>query len=100
MGSQWFDQYSLLHTATGILAYFWNMSFVTALVVHTLFEWLENTQKGMAFIRNFTYWPGGKEKADSLRNSIGDTIAFAIGWGMSYGLDHYGNQRGWYKSHL
>ncbi len=100
MGSQWFDQYSLLHTATGILSYFWSIPFVTALILHTLFEWLENTEYGMSLIRKFTLWPGGKNKADSIQNSIGDTIAFALGWGMSYKLDTYGNQKEWFKSHL
>lgn len=98
MGQQFLDQYGLLHFATGILAYFWGVSFFWSLVIHTLFEWLENTQTGMRFI-NVTLggiWPGGKPAADAMINRVGDTVTFALGWVVSDALDRIGTLRGWY----
>ena len=31
-------------------------------------------------INKFYYWPGGKTHADSVTNSIGDTVFFIAGW--------------------
>jgi hypothetical protein len=98
MGQQFLDQYSLLHFATGVLAYFWGISFLWSFILHTLFEWLENTQKGMDFINQSLggIWPGGKPYADGMLNRVGDTVAFGIGWYISQQLDLVGIQRGWY----
>ncbi len=82
--------------------YFWNVSFIFALIVHTLFEYFENTTKGMKFINKYVIhpgwfsWPGGKNEADTLTNNIGDTVFFALGFLISYGLDVVGVERGWY----
>jgi hypothetical protein len=88
MGYKFIDQFSLLHFAAGVIAYFWGISFFTTIIVHTLFEVFENTKDGMWFINYyFTIWPGGKSHPDSLVNSIGDTIFTGIGWIASYLLD-------------
>lgn len=98
MGKRYFDQYSILHLSTGVLSYFWSLSFLFALLLHTIFELSENTEKGMFFINNyFTAWPGGKPEPDSLQNIIGDSIAFAFGWILSYILDFYGKKYNWYN---
>jgi len=52
MGYKLFDKFTYLHFAVGIVAYFWNMSLSLWLVVHTIFEFLENTQTGMNIIIN------------------------------------------------
>ena len=98
MGKQFLDQYSLLHTATGIVSYFWGFSFIASLVLHTLFEWLENTTVGIRFINETLagIWPGGKPEPDAMINRVGDTIVFALGWYMAYKLDDYGTKQGWY----
>jgi membrane glycosyltransferase len=81
MGQGWYDQYSLLHFATGIFAYFWGFSWIFTLVAHIVFEIVENTQLGMEFINNkIPWWPGGKPKADSIPNQISDTIMTMLGW--------------------
>jgi hypothetical protein len=42
----------------------------------------------MRFINTtFSMWPGGKPHADSIRNSIGDTVFAVVGWLTSYYLD-------------
>jgi hypothetical protein len=43
---------------------------------------------GMRFINYyFTLWPGGKTHADSLVNSISDTLFTGLGWIVSSWLD-------------
>lgn len=93
-----FDQYSLLHFAAGVSAYFWGVKFGVWLLLHTIFEIYENTEFGM-YITN-TYikmWPGGKPAADSLENTIGDTISAVMGWLIAYWLDRYGKKYKWYS---
>lgn len=88
MGVHFMDQFSLLHFATGVVMYFWGISLSVTFVVHTLFEIIENTRTGMRFINTtFSMWPGGKPHADSIRNSIGDTVFAVVGWLTSYYLD-------------
>lgn len=84
MGLYAIDQFSLLHFASGILAYFWGLSALLTLILHILFEWLENTKIGMKFINSyFPLWPGGKPYADSFVNQFTDTIFTMIGWYLS-----------------
>lgn len=87
MGTHFSDKYSLLHFAVGIIAYFWNISFVVWFLLHMIYELVENTQFAMKIINNFPYWPGGKEKADSKLNSLGDQFYGMIGWILAYLVD-------------
>lgn len=90
MGKHFFDQFSILHLASGIVVYFWGMSLTTWVILHTIFEILENTQQGMDFItNNFKLWPGGKSHPDSLLNSVGDTVFAILGWIIAKNLDDY-----------
>ncbi len=84
MGDRFSDRYSLLHFAMGIIAYFWNISFAIWFLLHMIYELVENTPFAMKIINSFPYWPGGKEKADSLLNSIGDQFYGMLGWIVSY----------------
>lgn len=96
-----FDQYSYLHFASGIIAYFWNISIIFWFILHTIFEYLENTHLGIHFINKYiTFWPGGKPYADPFINNIGDTITAILGWISAYYLDKIGHQNGWYKAHI
>jgi hypothetical protein len=38
MGFQFFDQYTYLHFAVGIIVYFWNISLLKWVIFHTVFE--------------------------------------------------------------
>jgi hypothetical protein len=89
MGTNWIDQYSLLHFSVGILAYFWSMSLVTLILIHIVFEFIENTKMGMNFINTYfiRWWPGGKNSPDSLKNQLSDTLFSGIGWICAYLLD-------------
>lgn len=81
MGSRVIDQYSLLHFAVGVVAYFWGLSWQLLLLLHVVFEIVENTRMGMAFINNYIpIWPGGKQKADSIINMISDNAFSILGW--------------------
>lgn len=97
MGKQILDQFSLLHVAVGVVAYFWGVPFWLALGFHIAFEIVENTAWGISFINNWlTVWPGGKPYADSVVNLISDNVTFAGGWLAAAWLDGVGDERGWY----
>jgi len=95
MGVFFSDQYSILHFAVGVIMYFWNINIYISLLIHTIFEIVENTEYGMYLINTlfihpgFFSWPGGKNYADYTINKIGDTFYFAIGWLISAILDFY-----------
>ena len=96
-----FDQYSLLHLATGIVAYFWGMGILYWTLGHSIFEILENTPYSVYFVNHYiTMWPGGKEKVDSPINMLGDTISAVIGWYIAYYIDFLGVKYKWYEGHL
>lgn len=101
MGQYIFDQYSLLHFAVGIIAYFWSIDIVLLFLLHAVFEISENTDIGMKFINDYIYlWPGGKPKADSVINQIGDTISSLFGWYVAYYVDNIGIKYEWYEPHI
>lgn len=88
-----FDQYSILHLATGIIAYFWRIKFTSWFIIHLLFEIIENQTTSMEFINMyFPQWPGGKAKADTLINSVSDQFFAMLGWIIGYMADYYGNK--------
>ena len=84
MGENTFDRYSFLHFSVGAVAYYWDINLKNLIILHTLFEFLENTVEGIKLINKFKYWPGGKDKADSPLNMLGDTISVILGWFAAY----------------
>ncbi len=81
MGNLFTDKYSLLHLAVGIIFRFFNISFIHSIIIHTLFEIIENSNYGIHFIDKYiSIWPGGKKESDTLINSLGDLFYFSIGW--------------------
>lgn len=103
MGKKLFDQYSFLHFCVGGAMFYLNMSFLTAIIIHTIFEFVENTRDGIHFINRFFSskgifrWPGGKNYSDLLINNIGDTISFIIGWYIASVFDYYGKKYEWHN---
>ena len=98
MGIHLFDQFTLLHFATGVLAYFWSVPPLTFIIAHTVFEIVENTEIGVNFMNIFyVQLKGGtKLQADTLLNSIiGDTIGGLAGYFGAQWLDDLGNRLGW-----
>ena len=95
MGYNFIDQYSLLHLASGIIAYFWDISLRTWIILHIMFEFMENTEAGMNVINNYiTFWPGGKPRRDSDVNILGDNISAGVGWLLAQSVDVYGERAG------
>jgi hypothetical protein len=101
MGAQFVDQYTYLHFAVGVIVYFWNISLVYWIVLHIIFEFVENTQMGINIINKYlVFWPGGKPKPDSIMNRLGDTFGAIIGWVSAYYLDQLGHKNNWYEAHI
>lgn len=81
MGYYFIDKYSLLHFGVGILWNYIGLDLISLIILHTLFELVENTKIGIRFINNYlTIWPGGKEHPDSIVNSVSDIIFSVLGW--------------------
>ena len=98
MGLYLLDQYSLLHFAVGIIAYFWGIGWFILLLLHILFELSENTTWGIHFINQYiTIWPGGKPYPDSYINQLSDTLASMLGWIVSYYTDKYSDEHHLYR---
>ncbi len=101
MGNHFFDQYIYLHFAVGIVVYFWNISLLNWIILHTIFEFLENTQMGVNIINKYiVFWPGGKPKSDTIINNVGDTFGAVLGWLSAYYLDKLGYNYKWYALHI
>ncbi len=86
MGFYILDKYSLAHFAFGVLAYFLHISLVHWVILHALFEIIENSQFGMYIINEYVkyVWIGGKDVADSFINSMSDNIFAYCGWIFAY----------------
>lgn len=85
MGKTFFDKFSYLHFGVGLIVYYWGLSLVNWIIIHFLFEIIENTKYGIFFIdKYFTLWPGGKKFPDSYINIFSDNIFAIIGWVSSY----------------
>ena len=94
MGLNFLDQFTYLHFASGIISYFWGMSLTTLVLLHTIFEIVENHPYGMKFINRYMpIWPGGKPNPDSFINSVGGILC----WVTARGLDYLGSKQGWYR---
>lgn len=101
MGIYLLDQYSYLHFASGIIAYFWGLSFRWWVVLHIAFEIVENLPQTVHFIDTYLkVWPGGKRVPDSFSNIVGDNVAAFLGWYSAYKLDQLGSKLGWYELHI
>lgn len=97
MGTQAFDQYSLLHFASGVVAYFFHVPLWLWFIINIIFEVFENSMFGINLIQQVSIWPGGKSQADIPINSVCDIIFCMIGWGVSYFVDYLGHKYKWYK---
>lgn len=90
MGTQLFDQFTLLHFSFGVIAYFFGINWWVWLLIHTIFEIIENSSQGIAFNNKYLhfFWPGGKPGPDTFTNSVGDTIGTMMGWFIAKSLDN------------
>ena len=86
MGQRFLDKFSLLHFAWGIILYFFNVSLPISTLISILFELIENSDIGIKFIQTYIIgiWPGGKDRADSVYNQVGDVLSLMVGWILAY----------------
>jgi hypothetical protein len=89
MGVKFTDQFSLLHFSTGIIAYFWKITFVNWFIIHLIYEIFTNTKLGIYFINHYTFWPGGKLDYDTPMNILGDQVWSLLGWLFAYFIVSY-----------
>lgn len=91
MGQNFVDRFSLLHFAAGVIAYFFGIPLGIWVLIHIIFEIVENTPFGIHFINTYlnSIWPGGKDAADSFLNSLGDVFFSTIGWISGYLVSHW-----------
>lgn len=90
MGTNIFDKYSIFHATVGMLMSLLGLEWYIVLILHTIFEIVENTHTAGKIIRKYLWWwPGGKVKPDSVLNTIGDTISVMLGWLVGYLLSDY-----------
>ena len=80
MGIYFTDKFSLLHFASGIIAYYWGISFAYWFFFHMLYEIIENRPNIVKIIDKITLWPGGKKVPDLPINSLGDQFYSMLGW--------------------
>ena len=89
MGQTFVDRFSLLHFASGIVAYFLGVPLVIWIIIHFLFEIIENQPDSVYFLDTYMkFWPGGKHSADSPLNSLGDEVFAILGWLVAYGVSN------------
>ena len=81
MGLYLFDLFSILHFSVGGLWSYIGFDLISLIILHILFEYIENTKYGMNFINKYiTLWPVGKPHADSIINSTSDVLFSIFGW--------------------
>ena len=81
MGKSILNRYTILHFSVGMIWRYIGFDLLSLLIIHAIFEIVENTTIGMGFINNyFKLWPGGKTHADSKINSISDIVISLLGW--------------------
>lgn len=89
------DQFSLLHFATGIVAYYIGLSLPVWFLLHAAFEIFEDTEFGVRIINKVfkNIWPGGgKRVPDSFVNSeLGDNFYAVLGWIFSWYIHKNGS---------
>ena len=79
-----FDPYSIAHAGSGVVARSLQLSLLQTIVLHTIFEIVENNYlKFHPTIKKIFPDPS----KDTLLNSVGDTVSIAAGW---YLTDRYG----------
>ena len=97
MGQRIFDQYTYLHFCIGSVGFFFGITFRNWIILHTIFEIVENNKYGVKVLKQIPFWPGGKSRNDAFINSVGDTIGTILGWIMAYLIDKLANKYGLYR---
>jgi hypothetical protein len=88
MGELFTDKYSIYHFSSGVIAYYFGVSFVKWFIIHAVYELLENSrlQKELDKIE---IWPGRKPRPDTFVNSMSDQFYTMLGWSIAYAMNRY-----------
>lgn len=101
MGHQIFDQFSSLHFAMGVIAYFFGLTFWQWFFLHLLFELIQNGSKYYGYINIDVglpiLQPPDTTGPDHLINSLGDQTFAMTGWILAYYIDKLGKEYNWYN---
>lgn len=73
MGTNTFDTFSILHFASGIIAYYWGISLHIWIILNIIYEIFDNII-ALELIGSIKIWPGGKKYKDNLINSFSDVV--------------------------
>jgi hypothetical protein len=72
------DRFTLVHAGIGVAYELLGLSFLLALVLAIAWELIENPLKA------YLPWVFPHATHDTLRNSIGDSVALMISWAVTY----------------
>jgi len=104
MGVNFADQFSFLHYSVGAVFFYWVprplLGGAVFFLMHTIFELVENSNFGVHALKAVVIWPGGKPKADTMINILGDTVFAMLGFYTSYVVNVVGEHFGWYQHTL
>lgn len=71
------DEWSIVHASGGIIAAQTGVTLPQFLVLHTIFEIVENADKGKGLLSKIGW---DRKGGDTFTNVLGDTISAAAGW--------------------
>jgi hypothetical protein len=74
------DRFTLVHAGIGVAYELLGLSFLPTLLLAVAWELIENPFKA------YLPWIFPHATHDTLRNSIGDSVALMIGWAATYAL--------------
>lgn len=88
--TNFFDQYSLMHFAAGIIFYYIGITLEQWFWISVIFEIIENSKLTIASLNKYLFsWSSHdfKENPDTFINSFGDILFAVIGWLVAYSAD-------------
>jgi len=74
-----FDAWSFVHLASGVVAASMKTTLPTFIMLHTLFELIENTEEISGLMKQVGF---DRRRMDTPANMLGDTVAAGIGWAI------------------
>ena len=94
--AQILDQYSYLHFASGVTAYFVGFRLKTWFIIHLGVDLLENSPPGIYLIKKYLYyfWRP-REGSDPAWNIVADNVLALVGWISAYYLETWCHERGY-----
>lgn len=90
------DQFSYLHFASGITAYFFGFKLKNWMLLHLAFDIFDNSNWGIQFVQKYvSFLKQPRYGSDPPLNIIVDNIISVLGWVSAYYLVQYCTDRGY-----